>query len=150
MTMKAQIDEFLDQKALAFVGVSRAPGQLANIAFREFRKAGYRLFPVHLELDAFDGVACCRRLIDVPEPVGGVVVMVAPERAEAVVHDAAAAHIPRIWFQQQASSEAALRACASLGIAAVHDQCIMMFLPGTAFPHRVHRWINGVLGRLPR
>jgi predicted CoA-binding protein len=150
MTSKAQIDEFLSQKTLAFVGVSRSPRQFANAAFRELQKAGYRLLPVHPEMDTFEGIPCHRRLVDLPEPVGGLVAMVAPDRAEAVVHEAAAAHIPRIWFQQQASSEAAVRACASLGIAAVHDQCIMMFMPGNAFVHRFHRGILGLFGRLPK
>ncbi len=150
MTEKAQIEQFLNQKTLAFVGVSRSPRQFANSAFRELRKAGYRLFPVHAEMENFDGTPCYRRLVDIPEPVGGLVAMVAPERAEAVVHEAAAARIPRIWFQQQASNEAAVAACASLGIAAIHDQCIMMFLPGGAFPHRAHRFVLRVFGRLPR
>ncbi len=150
MTSKAQIDDFLGQKTLAFVGISRSPRQFANAAFREMQKGGYRLFPVHPEMATFEGIACHRRLVDLPEPVGGLVAMVAPDRAEAVVHEAAAARIPRIWFQQQGSSDAALHACATLGIVAVHDQCIMMFMPGNAFFHRLHRGILGIFGRLPR
>ena len=150
MNSKAQIDDFLAQKSLAFVGVSRSPRQFANSAFREMQKAGYRLFPVHPEMDTFEGIPCHRRLVDLPEPVGGVVAMVASERAEEVVLEAAAAHIRRIWFQQQGSSDAALRACASLGIAAVHDECLLMFVPGNAVFHRLHRGIRGLFGRLPR
>jgi predicted CoA-binding protein len=150
MNSRTQIDEFLAQKTLAFVGVSRSPHQFANSAFRELRKAGYRLFPVHPEMETFEGVPCHRRLTDVPEPVGGAVVMVAPARAEEVVRDAAAAHVPRIWFQQQGSNEAALRACENLGIPAVHDQCIMMFMPGTGFGHRLHRGIVKLFGKLPK
>ena len=150
MTTRADIGEFLDQKTLAFVGVSRKPHQFANSAFRALRKAGYRLIPVHPDMAAFDGVPCARRLVDIAEPVGGVVAMVAPERADVLVHDAAAARIPRIWFQQQGCSETALQACATLGISAVHDQCVMMFMPGTAFPHRMHRGILRLFGKLPQ
>ncbi len=150
MTSRAQIDEFLGQKTLAFVGISRSRGQFANSAFRELRRAGYRLFPVHPEMTTFEGVPCHRTLADLTEPVDGLVAMVAPERAEAVAREAAAAHIPRIWFQQQASSDAAVRACASLGVAEVHDQCILMFLAGTGFPHRMHRGFLRLFGRLPK
>ncbi len=150
MTSKAVIDQFLGQKALAFVGISRSPRQFANAAFREMRKAGYRLLPVHPELESFEGIPCAKRLEDLREPVGGVVAMVAPDRAEALVREAAAAGIPRIWFQQQGSSEAALRTCATLGIAEVHDQCILLFVPGTAFFHRLHRGIVRLFGRLPK
>lgn len=150
MTTKAEIDEFLSQKNLAFVGISRSPRQFGNAAFRELRKAGYRLFPVHPEMPTFDGVACCRTLADLPEPVGGLVAMVAPARAESLVQQAATAGIRRIWFQQQGSSDAALRACASLGIGAVHDECIVMFLQDAAFFHRFHRFLWRLLGRLPK
>ncbi len=150
MTSKATIDEFLAQKTFAFVGVSRSKGQFANSAFRELKKAGYRLLPVHPEMEAFDGTPCHRRLVDVPERVDGAVVMVAPEKAEAVVEEAAAAGIKRIWFQQQGANQAAIAACARLGISAVHDQCILMFLRGTAFPHRFHRGILRFFRRLPK
>ena len=76
--------------------------------------------------------------------------MVAPERAEALVRDAAAAGIARIWFQQQGSNEAALRACADLGIREVHDECILMFVPHAAGLHRFHRFLRGLFGRLPK
>ncbi len=150
VTPKAAIDEFFGQKRLAFVGISRTPTQFGNSAFRALRNAGYRLFPVHPEMDSFDGVPCVHRLEDLREPVGGVVVMVAPDRAEGVVEEAAAAKIPRIWFQQQGSNEAALQACERLGIAEVHDQCIMMFIPGTGFGHRLHRGVLRVFGKLPK
>ena len=66
MISKAIIDEFLGQRALAFVGVSRSPRKFANSAFRELRKAGYRLVPVHADMPVFDGLACHRRLADLP------------------------------------------------------------------------------------
>ncbi len=150
MVTRALIDEFLGQKTLAFVGVSREATQFGNTAFRELRKAGYRVFPVHPELAEIDGVRCCRRLADLPEPVGGVVVMVAPERAQGVAAEAAAAGIRRIWFQQQGSNDAALQTCAQAGVGAVHDECLLMFLQGTGFPHRAHRFIRGLFGRNPR
>ncbi len=150
MTEKAQIEEFMNQKTLAFVGLSRSPRQFANAAFRELRKAGYRLLPVHPEMDSFEGTPCYRHLADIPEPVGGLVAMVSPERSETVVQEAAAARIPRIWFQQQGSNQAAVSACAKLGIGAIHDKCIILFVPGGAFPHRAHRFILKVFGRWPK
>ncbi len=150
MVRQALIDEFLRQDKLAFVGVSRSRGQFGNSAFRALRQAGYEVFPVHPELEEVDGVRCLRRLVDLPCPVGGLVAMVAPQRAEGLVRDAALARIPRIWFQQYGSSDEALRACELLGIRAVHGQCLLMFLSGTAIPHRIHRFINRVFGKLPQ
>ncbi len=150
MVPRTWIDDFLRQKKLAFVGVSRSRGQFGNSAVRALRQAGHEVFPVHPELETIDGVRCVRRLFDLPCPVGGLVAMVAPERSEALVREAALARIPRIWFQQTSSSDDALRACELHGIRAVHGECLLMFLPGTAFPHRVHRFINGVIGRLPQ
>jgi predicted CoA-binding protein len=66
------------------------------------------------------------------------------------VRDAAAAGIRRVWMQQGAESEAAIRFCAENGISAVHGECILMFAEPAAFYHRMHRWVWGLLGKLPR
>jgi len=81
--------------------------------------------------------------------VGGVVVCVPPARTEQVVRDAHRAGIRRVWMQQGAESQAAIRFCEESGIALVHGECILMFAEPAALFHRVHRWIWRLLGRLP-
>jgi hypothetical protein len=149
MTARADIDAFLAERTLAVVGVSRHPRKFGNVIYRELKAKGYRLFPVHPEAEILEGDPCVASLRALPEPVGGVVVVVPPAQTEKVVREAAEAGIRRVWMQQGAESEESVRYCAEQGLSAVHGQCILMFAEPAAFFHRAHRWVRGVMGRLP-
>jgi predicted CoA-binding protein len=150
MTNKSTVDDFLSQKTLAIVGVSRDPKAFANGAYKELKEKGYRLLPVNPHMETFDGERCYPSLKALPEAPGGALVMVAPAQAEAVVRDAADAGIKRIWMQQGAESEAAIKACQENGISEVHGECILMFAQPQKFYHKPHRWVWGALGKLPK
>ena len=150
MTSRAVVDDFVSQRKLAVVGVSRRKMKFGNLAFKELRRKGYKLFPVHPQAETLEGERCYPNLAALPEPVGGVLVVVPPAQAEQVVRDAAAAGIRRVWLQQGAESAAAIRFCEENGISAVHGECILMFAEPAAFYHRAHRWVWKLLGKLPR
>ncbi len=148
MTSKAAVEDFLAQKTLAVVGVSREGGKFGNMARKELDAKGYQVFPVHPHVDAIDGERCYPSLSALPEAVGGVLIVVPPQETEKVVRDVAAAGIRRVWMQQGAESQAAIQFCEEQGISAIHGECIMMFAEPASF-HRLHRWIWGLLGKLP-
>jgi uncharacterized protein len=150
MTSRSAIDDFLRQRTLAVVGVSRGGKKFGNTAYRELKARGYRLFPIHPDAEMIEGDRCYPRLSALPEPVGGVLVVVPPAQTEQVVRDAATSGIQRVWMQQGAESEAAIRLCRESGISTVSGECILMFAEPAAFPHRMHRWVWGLLGKLPR
>jgi hypothetical protein len=149
MTSRQAVDQFIAQRSLAVVGVSRSGKGFGNTAVRELRANGYRVFPVHPTAGEIQGLSCSRDLASLPEPVGGVLVVVPPEQTERVVREAAAAGIGRVWLQQGSSSPRALALCAEHGIEAVHGECVLMFLTTGPAIHRLHRGIRRLLGRLP-
>src|SRR5512136_1077403 len=120
MTSKTTVDDFLAQRTLAVVGVSRDSKVFANGAYKELKEKGYRLLPVNPHMEAFDGEPCYPSLKALPEAPGGALIMVAPAQAEGVVQDAAAAGIKRVWMQQGAESAAAIKFCQENGISEVH------------------------------
>jgi len=150
MTSKAAVADFVSQRKLAVVGVSRKKMKFGNLAFKELKRKGYKLFPVHPHAEQLEGERCSASLAALPEPVDGLLVIVPPAQAERVVRAAAAAGIRRVWLQQGAGSPAAIRFCAENGISAVHGECILMFAEPAAWYHRAHRWVWGLLGKLPR
>jgi predicted CoA-binding protein len=150
MTSKADVADFVGQRKLAVVGVSRQAKKFGNFAFRELRSKGYEVFPVHPQAETIEGERCYPNLTSLPEPVGGVLIVVPPANTEQVVRDAAAAAIRRVWMQQGAESPAAIQFCRENGIREVHGECILMFTEPAAWWHRAHRWMWGLLGKLPR
>jgi hypothetical protein len=150
MTSKAAVADFVSQRKLAVVGISRKKMKFGNLAFRELKRKGYKLFPVHPHAEQLEGERCSASLAALPEPVEGVLVIVPPAQAAQVVREAAAAGIRRVWLQQGAGSPAAIRFCEENGISVVHGECILMFAQPAAWYHRAHRWVWGLLGKLPR
>jgi len=150
MASKATVADFLGQRTLAVVGVSRQRRKFGNAVCRELEAKGYRIFAVNPHTESIDGRLCYSSLSSLPERVGGAVVVVPPGETEKVVQDAAAAGISRIWMQQGSESTAAIRFCQERGISEVHGECILMYAEPTAFFHRMHRGLWRLLGKLPR
>jgi len=150
MTSKAIVTDFVSQKKLAVVGVSRQGKKFGNMAFRELKAKGYKLLPVHPQAETIEGERCYPSLAALPESVDAVLVVVPPAETEKVVREAAAAGIKRVWMQQGAESPAAIKVCQDNGLSAVHGECILMFAEPAAWFHRAHRWAWKLLGKLPR
>ncbi len=82
--------------------------------------------------------------------VGGVILVVPPGQTEKLVREAAAIGIRRVWMQQGAESDDAIRFCEENGISVIHGECILMFARPVDSLHRVHRWVSAMLGKLPK
>lgn len=150
MTSRVTVDDFLARKSLAMVGISRGGKKFGNLAYRDLKSKGYRLFPVHPEASTVECDPCYTSLAALPEPVDGIFVCLPPDQTEQVVRDAAQAGITRVWLQQGAASEAAIRFCEDRNMSVVHGECILMFAKPLKLGHRLHRWVWGLLGKLPK
>jgi len=148
MTKKEAIDGFLNQQTLAIVGASRSGKKFGNAAARELRKKGYRVIPVHPEAESIDGECCYQNLQELPDQVGGVLVVTPPGETEKVVRDAADTGIKRVWMQQGAQSDDAIRYCEEQGMQVVHGECILMYAEPTGV-HKFHHFVWRLLGKLP-
>lgn len=146
---KAAVNDFLSQRTLAVVGVSRSGKKFGNAATRELRNKGYRMLPVHPEAETIDGERCYPSLRQLPEQVAGVLIVVPPEQTEQVVREAADAGIRHVWMQQGAESKTAIDFCRERGMSVVHGECILMFAAPTG-AHRLHHWVWRLFGKLPK
>jgi predicted CoA-binding protein len=150
MTSKAVVDDFLGQKTMAVVGVSRGGKKFGNAIMKDLKEKGYRVFPINPNAETIDGERCYPSLEDLPERPGAVITVVPPAATENVVREAKAAGIERVWMQQGSESETAIRYCQENGIEVVHGECILMFAEPVGSVHRFHRWIWKIFGKLPR
>jgi hypothetical protein len=146
-TGRTAIEEFVQQKKFAVVGVSREPKKFGNYIYKELSGKGFGVIPVNPHMDKFDSHVCYRNLLEIPEKVDGAIVVVPPEQAEAVVRDASAAGIPRVWLQQGSESDSAISFCRDHGVEVVAGKCIMMFAPPVSSFHRVHRFVWNLFHR---
>jgi uncharacterized protein len=149
MTSQRSVDGFLRQHKVAVVGVSRSGRGFGHMAWKSLSQHGYEALPVNPNAEEIAGRRCYHSLAELPNDVGAALLVVPPAESEKVVREAASAGIRHIWMQQGAASPAALETCRELGVDAVSDECILMFIDQQHFPHNLHRWIWGALGKLP-
>ncbi len=150
MNTKAEIQDFLAQKTVAVVGLSRDEKSSSAGVNRELRSKGYRTIPVNPNARQIGGDTCYPRLSAIPEKVDAALVFTPPSASEEVVRDAAAAGITRVWLQLGAQSDAAVAAATEKRMALVSGKCILMFAEPVSSIHSVHRWFAKVFGQLPR
>jgi len=149
MNSKKLVEEFLAQEKIAVVGVSRKKTKFGNAIYKELKQKGYNVFPVNLNMQTFEGDTCYPDLLSLPEIVDAVVINIPPAQAENVLREVKQAGINKVWLQQGSQSESAVKYCEENGIDCVSNECILMFAQPSAFIHRAHKWIWGVMGKLP-
>lgn len=144
------IQDFLAQRHVAVVGVSRDRRSFANTVFRAMLEHGYDVIPVNPNALELEGHKCYANVRHVPDPLDGVLVMVNAKAALGVIDDCVYRGVERVWLHrgagQGANSDAALATCRAHGIAVVDGACPMMFLDHPGFVHRLHRVM--IRGRL--
>ena len=148
MSSHSSISDFLSQKTIAVVGVSRGGRKFGNTILTALRSRGYHVVPVNPAAGDIAGERCYPDLRAISEPVDGVVTVVPPRETARVVHDAAAAGIRRVWMQQGSASDEAVRLCEEKGISCINNECILMYAAPVKGIHNFHRWLWRLFGRL--
>lgn len=147
------IEDFLAQKRIAMVGISRDPANFSVKLFEELCRRGYDMVPVNPNMVEVHGRRCFGRVQDIQPPVDGVLMMTSPEATETVARDCAEAGILRVWMYRAggkgAVSPKAVAFCEEEGMRVVPGQCPFMFLPNAAGFHRFHGFIRKITGRYP-
>ena len=164
-TIDALARDFLAQKRLAVVGVSRTRDDAANLIYRKLRDSGYQVYPINPNTDTFDDAPCYPDLAALPEPVDGVVIVTKPERVEAVVRQCITLKIPRVWMHCSLGvhpprmarnlaakitsvSDEAVQLCRDHGITVIAGACPMMFCDPVDFGHKCMRGTLRLFGSL--
>lgn len=146
--MQELINDFLSQKRIAIVGVTRDEKGWGRSLYDEFKKRGYDTFAINPSR-AVPGIQCYGDLRSLPLKPDGVLFAVPPEVTEQVVREVADLGIPRVWMHRGAGgpgavSEAAIGFCRQKNISVVYGVCPMMYLKQTGFGHHMHhafaRW----------
>jgi predicted CoA-binding protein len=148
------IKEFLAQKRIAMVGVSREPKEFSALLFEEFCRRGYDVVPVNPHAREVLGRRCFARVQDIQPPVDAAILMTSPEVTDAVVRDCDEAGIRRVWMYRAAGQGAvsanAVAFCRDRGIQVVPGQCPFMFWSDAHVGHRLHGYVRKIIGSYPR
>ena len=147
MTERQLIDDFLAQKRIAVIGVSRNSGDFTRAMFNEFIRRGYDAVPVNPNATEIDGRKSFARAGQVDPKVEAALIMTPATQSEAVARECAEAGIQRVWFYRAAGR--AVDFCESRGMSVVAGRCPFMFFPNPGV-HGWHAFFLKLFGRYPR
>lgn len=154
MSSLRQIEDFLSQKRVALIGVSRDPRDFSRTLFREFALRGYDIVPVNPAVSLVDDRHCYSSVGEIQPPVSAALLMTPPDVTEDIVRECVAAKVTKIWLHRAVGSgsvsQNAVSYCREHHVELVEGHCPMMFLPGTGFVHRVHKFFSKLSGSYPK
>lgn len=150
MVSKAALEKFFAPKSLAIAGASRKSVKFGNMIYKELKAKGYRVFAINPNADMVEGDPCYPNLAALPEKVGGVVIVLPPERAVDVVREAAQVGIKNVWLQQGAESKAAIELGEQNGLNLIAGECLLMYAEPVGSLHGIHRFFKFLFGGRPK
>ena len=147
-TLESKISDFLAQKRVAVIGVSR------NLIYRRLKDTGHEVFPVNPHMRTFQGSRCYPDLKSIPGGVDGAVIITRPETTARIVRECADTGVHRVWMHSSPGkgtsvSADAIEFCLRHDITVIAGACPMMYGPGVDFGHTCLRWILKLSGGLP-
>ena len=155
-TLETKIRDFLVQKRIAVVGVSRNRSNhpAGNLIYQRLKNTGHEVFPVNPHMRTFGDGRCYPDLKSIPGGVDGVVIITRPETTARIVRDCADAGVHRVWMHSSAGkgtsvSADAIEFCLRHDITVIAGACPMMYGPNVDFGHACMRWMLGLTGGLP-
>jgi len=149
MSTLKQINDFLDSKLIAFVGVSRNPKKFGYTAFKELKDGGMKIIPVNPSADEIMGEKSYSNVKLLPQEVQSIIICTKKDKTASVIRDAKEKGIKNIWIQQMADSKEALDELKGSGINFITGECILMHYK----PHSIHKFHGGIrkfFGRFPK
>jgi len=150
MTSKKGVEDFLAQKNIAVVGVSRNGTKSGNKIYDELKSKNYQTFAVNPKATNEGGIKFYPDLRSIPEKIDGIVLAVLPAVTDKVVKEAHELGINHIWMQLGAESQNAIDFCKEKGINVIHNLCIFMFAEPVESFHKIHKWFAKLFGKLPK
>jgi uncharacterized protein len=148
------IDDFYGKKRIAVIGASRTKAKYGRMLFDELKKLGYDAVPVNPNAAEIAGVKAYKSIKDVKPAVEGAIAVVPPSEQEKVVNEAADAGVKTIWLHEHVmkgvSNPGAIALATQRGLDCIVGFCPMMYMPGSAFFHKIHGAIMRLFGADPK
>jgi uncharacterized protein len=148
------IEHFLQQKRIAFVGLSRERHHISNALLKEFEQKGFTVIGVTPHAEEIAGHQCFERLQDIKPAPDAALIFTPPHVTDTIVRDCHEAGIRRVWMYRGGGkgsvSESAVDYCRQNGIEVIPGECPFMFLDPVHGVHAFHRFCTKLLGHYPQ
>ena len=134
------VQDFLNQKKVAIVGVSDKRDTGCNLSYKKFKEAGYQVYAVNPRISSYGGEPCYADLKVIPEKPDAVFMLTNPKVTEQMVQQCVDLGIKHVWMHcmmgtkpglaagMTSVSQSAVEMCRANGIAVIPGACPNQFL----------------------
>ena len=145
----SQIDTFLKNDTFLMYGVSRNKQKFGNVIFKELTQKGFKLFPIHSEMEMFENQKCYKNLTELSGHTESAIICTKPEKTARILEELKNYGVKYIWLQRGSADEEIITKANEDFQVMVCDKCILMF----ANPSGIHKFHSNILkffGRYPK
>ena len=144
-----QINQFLAQRHMAIVGVSRNSKKFGHQVFMQLKSMNYHLYPVHREADSIEGVKCYRTIEDLPVEVQAICLITPKHQTDDLLTQSIKKGISHIWVQQMSEGQNTEKIARDSAVNIVMGRCIFMYTNPKGI-HKFHRQLNKLFGTIAK
>jgi len=142
--MEQLLRDFVSNKSIALIGVSRSKNKFGNYAFKELTSRGYTVYPIHQTEKEINGIHCYPNLSSIKEKVQGVVVSVSREKIIPILHEISSSGIKNVWLQKGCESPEIITEAKKLELSIIANKCILMYAEPVKSFHKFHRLVANI------
>lgn len=145
--MEQAIRDFISQKNIALIGLSRKKNKFGNSAYKELKLRGYNVYAIHPSETEIDGIPCFPDLASVKEKVEGVFVSVSRQNILPILYDISSLGLKNVWLQQGCETAEIISEAKKLKLNLVAKKCILMYAEPVKSFHKFHRFVSDIFTR---
>jgi hypothetical protein len=125
MNDKETINQILQMKTIAVVGMSPKPERPSHYVALYLRDHGYKIIPVNPGQREIAGETCYPSLKDIPKPVDVVDVFRRPEHVLSIAEATVEIGAKALWLQDGVINEEATKLAEEAGLLVVMNDCML-------------------------
>ena len=136
-----QIDNFLKKDTFIMYGVSRNKQKFGNLIFKELTQKGYKIFPIHGEMEMVENQKCYKSLSGLPGKAEAAIICTKPDKTIHILEELKNHGVKYIWLQRGSADEEIIKKADEDYTVMVCNKCILMF----ANPSGIHRFHSNLV-----
>lgn len=147
MTKKESVEQFLNSKCIAIIGVSSDPKKYSRMVYIAFCEKGYNVLAVNPKLTEINGGKCYPTISSLPDAVDAVIIIIKGEKAKDILNDAINKGVKNIWLHQGCDLKKPEAITIGKNINLISGECAFMWLQPVEGIHKFHRFLRGLFSR---
>lgn len=132
------ISDFINDKKVAIVGVSRNPKKFGHVVYSTLKSKGYDVYPINPNIDMIEDTKSYESISKIDNSVRNIIIITPKKETEKIVNQIVELKdkFQNVWIQQGSDTPIAIEMLGKHNINFVKGQCILMY----AEPNGIHKF----------